>query len=196
MIENPQQRLIPVPVSFAKLASQRFPGLIRADLMGSRLVGDFTSDGIDWAQEQITGADAEVSHIMRYLGRGLVIDQQDTLQLRPLSAYIGYMVRTYHWPGYNLAQRNSLVVESLIRSGPYDYWAVAGHGLEAVLGVDGLAEKMHREDAFDCSEGAYEMERIEMPNFLGARPAQVMPTEIDKGCINAGWQVVTWLLTE
>lgn len=196
MPDNPLQQLEPKAISFRALAEAKFPGLTRGNLIGTRKAGNFVSDGIDWAQEQILGHDATVSHIMRYLGRGLVIDQQSTLELRSLQNYTNHLVRSYCWPGYSLAQRNSLCIESLIQLQDYAWLVIVAHAGEAVLGIDGLAEKVARDGENDCSQGAYKIERLEMPNFMGGEHRVPMPAEIDDYCIRAGWEIRTWLLTE
>lgn len=197
--ENPLQKLEPVHVSFKALAKSKFPGFTRADLIGTRRPGNWLSDGIDLAQERITGQEAEVSHIMRYLGAGLCIDQQKTLQLNSLETYVGSMIRVYHYPYYTEAQQDHLVAESIVRLGDYDYWSIAGHALEALTALtgllDGAAESLESGDVYNCSEGASMIERLVMPEFCGDN-LMPMPAEIDQYCINAGWQISTLVLDE
>jgi len=196
MVENPLQILEPVQVSFHDLAKGHFPGFTRANLIGTAKVDGLISGGILASQSAILGREADVSHIMRYLGRGLVIDQQAELELRSLKDYTGYMVRSYCWPGYTLAQRDHLCVESLIRLQKYAWLVIGAHLMEATLGIDRLAEKVARDDENDCSQGAYKIERLEMPDFMGREPCVPMPEEMDDWCIKHGWEVRTWLLIE
>lgn len=78
----------------------------------------------------------------------------------------------------------------------YDLQIVPAHFLEAVLGTDGLVEHLHDPQHFDCSEGVCVFMGYGDPDFTDGRSCQVMPAEIDKWCIEAGWQIRTYAMTE
>jgi hypothetical protein len=197
MTENPLQKLTPRKLSHRSLVRSGWAGFVRADIIGTFALAGMLSEAITASEAEILGHQADISHTMRYLGRGQVLDQQATLQVRSLEDYIGYIVRVYHNPAYSLQVRNTIVAESLVWHGTaYDLRIIGAHLAEVITGEDGLAERLHDPDRFDCSEGICLHERYGNKFFLGNRPCQVMPEEIDSYCIRAGWQIRTYALVD
>lgn len=195
--ETADQWLTPVETSYREIVRGGWPFFTRADIIGAHTPGSLLSKGIVAAESMILGHDAEISHVMRYLGRGWVLDQQDKLEVRGLDAYVGSIIRIYHHPAYTEIQRNALVANSMVWMGaPYDYKAIGAHAVEAFFGLDRLAEIFHDEEGRDCSEGICYSERLVMAYFMYGRSCQVMPAEIDRYCIEAEWEIRTLALVK
>lgn len=194
---NPLQKLAPARLSHRELVRSGWAGFYRADIINAMNPDSGISGAIVASQTEILGHEARWSHTMRYVGMDKVLDQQDSLQLRTLENYIGHFIRVYHNPVYSKAQRNALVAEAQVWHGTeYDLRLIGAHLAEMIVGVDGLAERLHDPDRWDCSEGVCVTQRYVDPGFMGKRECQVMPQEIDDWCIEQGWWVSTYLLEE
>ncbi len=197
-IFNQQQHLSPTRLSHRELVRSGWAGFYRSDLVNAMNPESWISEAIMSSETAILGRQARWSHSMRYLGRGQLLDQQKRLQVSSLENYIGSVLRVYHNPAYSPAQLNALVAESLVWHGTeYDLRIIGAHLAEVFLGADGLAERLHDPERWDCSEGVCATQRYVDADFMGRREdCAVMPQEIDNWCIERGWWVSTYLLEE
>ncbi|MBU4278193.1 MAG: hypothetical protein KKC30_15740 [Proteobacteria bacterium] len=197
MTENHTQNLIPRKLSYRALVRSGWAGFTRANIVNAFQLGGGVSGAIAACESKILGLKAEFSHSMLYLGRGQLLDQQSKLEVRSLENYVGYILRCYRNPRYSQAQLNTIVAESMVWHGTgYDFRIIGAHAAETMLGTDGLAERLHDPDRFDCSEGVCTFVRYGDLDFMDGRPCQVMPEEIDEWCIKAGWRISTYALVE
>lgn len=179
-----------------QLAALGYPGLLRAMAVCVERPWRFSLNPgrlfwmlIAWRIRARSGARA--SHFMNYAGGGKYASQGPSFGAATMDDYRGCTLRHYDPPGWNQAQRDSLVADAMVRVGdPYSWKGLAAQFLRDITGDESWPERLD-EEADICSEAGCELYRRQDPTYGGPGPcSKKRPGELEKWMQEQGWECV------